>query len=83
MTTSSLPGPIENGLAAAKIAERGGPNAVGTLVTIMDASARDAERIEGLVRRGIERERDEWRDRALDAEERLARIEDRVWELFR
>lgn len=74
----SLPSPVESGLAAAKIAEEGGPSAVGALVTIMDANARHVESIEGLVRQGIENERDEWRERALNAEERLARIQNRI-----
>lgn len=82
MTTSSVPGPRETGLAAAKIAEQGGPNAIDWLVTFMAANEREAEWCDGVILRGVERERDEWQQRALAAEDRLRRIENRIWDLL-
>lgn len=71
----------ENGKAGEEIARKS-PEAAGLLVQVMDANARSAERLEAQLRTGIERERDQWKERAEAAEAMLERIQGRVLDLF-
>lgn len=76
-----IPTPAENGEYGTRIAQES-PEAAGLLVQIMDHNARESERIAATVQQGIERERDEWRERALAAEAQLDRIYDRLMGLM-
>lgn len=65
-----------------EIAEQGGPEAVGLVAALMDQSARERESVERSLFASIERERDEWRERALDAEHHLRTIRGRFLALL-
>lgn len=65
-----------------QIAEEGGPEAAGFVFSLMAQSTREREAIEASILVSIERERDEWRDRAIAAEGRLYRAQERLMEIF-
>lgn len=65
-----------------EIAREGGPEAAGLVAGLMAHSAAEREAIEASVLASVERERDEWRDRALAAEARIAVAENRLLAIF-
>jgi hypothetical protein len=73
---------VTQGDALAAVGEEGGGEAVKLLGDIFAANAREQQWIADTVNRGLEAERDEWKERALIAEARLARIEDRLFSLL-
>lgn len=64
------------------IAEEAGPEAAGLVASLMERNAVEAAWAEEQSRKGLERERDEWRERAFEAEARLERIEQRLAKLL-
>lgn len=60
-----------------EIAEKS-PLTAGLVAALMERNYDEQVQIQERIRAGIEQERDEWRERALDAEARLRRIEDRI-----
>jgi hypothetical protein len=69
---------VTQGDALAAVAEEGGSSSVKLLGDIFAAQAREQEWLADTIQGGLERERDEWRERALYAEDRLHRIEERI-----
>lgn len=73
---------MTQGDAIAAITEEGGSNAGKLLGDIFERNAREQEWLATTIQSSLERERDEWKARALDAEERLQRIENRLFLLL-
>lgn len=73
---------ITKGEAVAKIGEEGGSEAVSLVVNLMERSQREIDWAMDCTIKGLERERDEWRERALEAENRLFAAQNRVLALF-
>src|SRR5207245_2115987 len=71
------------GEAMEAVAREGGPEAAGLLADLMAQSRRELESVERSLMRGVELERDEWKERALMAEAKLYRIEERLWMLLK
>lgn len=65
---------VSYGDAMAAVAAEGGPQSAGLLADLMDRNARDIQWAQDRVNEGLERQRDEWRDRALDAEAELEAV---------
>lgn len=65
-----------------QIGQEGGPEVLALVAAAMEQNARHSQWVAEQVQGGIERERDEWRERALDAEARLFRIEQRLLSLL-
>jgi hypothetical protein len=70
------------GDAIAAITEEGGSDAGKLLGDIFERNAREQEWLATTIQSSLERERDEWKARALDAEARLHRIEHRLFNLL-
>lgn len=77
----NIPTPAENRQAGEQIAHMS-PEAAGLLVQFMDSNARHNEWLNNTIQSSLERECDEWKERALDAEARLARITDRLFSIL-
>jgi hypothetical protein len=60
------------------IAEKLGPEGAGLVAGLMDQNRRDQEWVDNAVRGSLERDRDEWKARALAAEDELVSIRRRV-----
>jgi hypothetical protein len=61
--------------AVQTIAEKAGPEAAGLLVSLVEQDRRHLDWVNSQLREGAERDRDEWKERALVAEDRLSRAE--------
>src|SRR3954449_13231558 len=70
------------GDAIVAITEEGGSSAAKLLGDIFERNAREQEWLATTIQSSLEHERDEWKDRALAAEERLHRIESRLFSLL-
>lgn len=73
---------VTTGDMLAVVAEEGGTEAVSLIGNILEANRREAEWLSNTIQSGLENERDEWRERAIAAEDRLRRIELRLYALL-
>lgn len=73
---------VTQGDAIAAVTAEGGSESAKLLANIFEANAREQERLATTIQSGLERERDEWMERALAAEDRLHRIESRLFSLL-
>ena len=74
--------PAENGQAKAEFAREDSPEAAGLVGRLIDAEARNAELRDAQVFGWLERERDQWKARALAAEAQVDRIQGRMMDLL-
>jgi hypothetical protein len=65
-----------------EIAKVGDSDTLAMVASVMDANAREQEWLANTIQAGLERERDKWKERALDAEAQLRKIEMRVMDLI-
>lgn len=65
------------------VAEQGGPDSAALLAACFERNEREATWVDEQVRKGLERERDGWRSRALTAEAHLSQIHERVLDFLR
>lgn len=67
--------------AVTKVAEES-PEASGLLAALMATNADHLASLQTSLYEGMEADRDRWRERAIEAETRLLRAQDRILELF-
>lgn len=65
------------------VAEQGGPDSAALLAACFEHNEREAAWVNEQVHKGLKRERDGWRSRALTAEAHLDQIHRRVFDLLR
>jgi hypothetical protein len=73
---------VTQGDAIAAVTDEGGSAAGKILGDIFQHNAREQQWLAQAIGEGLEQQRDEWKARALAAEERLARIEDRIYSML-
>ena len=73
---------VTTGDMLAHIADEGGSDSVKLIGNLLEGNRREAEWLANTIQTGLERERDEWKDRAIAAEDRLRRIELRLFSLL-
>lgn len=66
----------------AAIAAEGGTQALTLVAALMDQSANEREQLERSLLESTEQDRDRWKERAIEAERRLYRIQDRLLSLL-
>jgi hypothetical protein len=73
---------VTKGDMYAAVAEEGGSEGVRILGDLMAYNEREQEWLASTIQAGLEADRDRWQERALAAEERLHRIENRLFSLL-
>lgn len=73
---------VTTGDMLAAITEEGGSESVRLIGNILDSNRREQEWLAATIQSSIEQERDEWKERALEAEARLRRIESRLFSML-
>jgi len=70
------------GDAVEAVAREGGPEAANLLTTLMERNRRDIEWAENIVKEGLERDVEFWKDRALMAEAELAAVQAAFYDMI-
>lgn len=73
---------VNTGDMLAVIAEEGGKDSLKLIGNILESNRREQEWLADQAQSALERERNEWKHRALVAEQRLHRIESRLFSLL-
>jgi hypothetical protein len=73
---------VTTGEMLGAIAEEGGKDSLALIGNILDSNRREQEWLASTIQSSLERELDDWKQRALAAEERLHRIEGRLFGLL-
>ena len=73
---------VTTGDMLAVVAEEGGTESLTLIGNILEGNRREAEWLANTIQASLEAERDDWKARALEAEARIRRIEDRWFDLL-